>query len=709
LPQTGCIPLAVSPTATLAPGQTITRYQWNFGDGATSSLANPSHTYIKAGNYTVTLVATTAGGCTDTVVIERAVRVGEKPKAAFVNEPKVVCAYEMDYFTDKSTGAPDQWLWDFGGGMYSTAQHPVVPFSDTGYHTVTLIAYNNTCADTIVIPNAVYVNPPASIFTHINDCQNPYTKKMVDESLGAKSWLWEFGDGNTSTEQAPTHTYAKPGTYTVKQTVTNGTCTHASFRTIRVMDEKAGFTTTDTILCRNQVAAFRAQGINSANIAAWHWDFGDGTSSASVQTATHTYTKTGSYAVTLTITDLLGCKSSYTVPVTVYGPTAAFKPLVTESCLQDNRISFEETSATDGRHAIVKRIWNYGDATIDSIAAAPYQHRYAAAGSYNIGLTVVDAYGCRDSKTLPAAVLIAKPEASFGVNDTLTCTGKSISFTNSSKGLSPTYAWSFGDGATATSATPVHAYNKTGVYTVTLVATDKLGCKDSVTKKNLVTISFPKARMAVSDSIGTCPPLLVKFTNLSTNYTAISWDFGDGTNSRLDTPSHFYTAPGTYIAMLVATGPGGCTDTAYQKIVVKGPSGSFTYSPLVGCTPLQVNFTASTKNSTSLVWDFSDGSTVPSQGKTISHTYVTAGDFVPKLIVSDDAGCSIPILGKDTIRVVGVTTAFALSASQFCDNGQVQFTNQTVSNDYITGYRWQFGDGTTSTAAHPVHHYKKAG
>lgn len=709
LPQTGCIPLTVSPTATVISGQTITRYAWDFGDGNTSDAPAPSHTYTKPGTYAVSLVITTAGGCTDTVRIDSAVRVGEKPKAAFTNFPLVVCAFEMVAFTDKTTGPVDQWLWDFGGGMFSTEQNPVVPFSDTGYHHVTLVSYSNTCADTVLVPYAVYVKPPASIFTPVNNCENRYTKFFRDESLGATSWFWDFGDGNTSTEPAPTHTYARPGVYTVKQTVTNGQCTHSSFKEVSVLDEKAFFLTADSIVCRNENATFTAQGIRPENIASWQWDFGDGNRSATASTATHRYQQPGSYTVKLTVTDLLGCKSTYALPVTVYGPTANFVPLAAEACLKDNTVTFQESSTTDGRHPVVRRIWDFGDMTLDSTLAAPYQHRYTASGTYTVGLTVVDEFGCRDSKTIPAAVLIAQPQAVFGVKDSVSCTGKNISFSNTSTGIDPTYAWSFGDGNTTTTATPVHAYSKTGSYTIKLVVTDKYGCKDSLTKNDLVTISYPNAKMTVSDTLGTCPPLLVRFTNLSTDYTHVSWDFGDGTHSKLDTPSHFYTAPGTYIAMLIATGPGGCTDTLRQKIVVKGPSGSFTYSPLKGCNPLTVNFTASTKNSTSLIWDFSDGSTAPSQGSTTKHTYVSAGDFLPKIIVTDDAGCSVPIVGKDTIRVVGVAASFDVSATAFCNSGQVQFTNKTVSNDYITSYQWRFGDGATSTDKHPVHQYTKAG
>src|SRR5207253_861516 len=93
-------------------------------------------------------------------------------------------------------------------------------------------------------------------------------------------------------------------------------------------------------------------------------------------------------------------------------------------------------------------------------------------------------------------------------------------------------------------------------------------------------------------------------------YTSFSWNFGDGTSSTLDSPSHFYTTAGIYYAILTVTGPGGCVDTMMKKIEIKGPSGSFTYAPLSGCKPLVVSFTGTAKNNATYTWDFSDGSIV---------------------------------------------------------------------------------------------------
>lgn len=709
LPKNGCVPVSIAPTATVSPAHSVSHYRWNFGDGSTSTASNPSHSYVKAGDYDVSLVATTAEGCTDTVKMIRAVRAGEKPHAGFANTPTYVCPFEKVFFADKSTGNVDQWFWEFSDGGTSTEQNPVHQFSDTGWQYVRLIAFSNTCPDTVLLKNVVHVNPPIASFAVEQNCTDKFTKSFVDKSLGPQTWFWEFGDGTTSTEQNPVHVYRSTGTYSVRLTVTNENCTHSTVKTVMVIDEKADFTASDTVLCRNSVAGFTSSLINSNYIADWNWNFGDGTGSQNAGTAKHTYAKAGTYTVSLTIKDLLGCTSTKTTQVTIFGPTASFQSLTAASCLKENNIRFADASASDGQHPISKRIWNFGDSVIDSTASEPYQHRYTKAGTYTVSLTVVDDFGCRDNATQAAVVIIAQPVANFKAADTLTCTGKAVSFTNASVAVEPSYAWSFGDGGTSGSTNPSHAYSRTGTYAVKLLVTDKYGCKDSVTKTDLVRITYPEASFTLSDSVGTCPPLLVNFTNTSKDYASIAWDFGDGSSSTLDTPSHFYATPGTFYARLIAIGPGGCTDTLQKKIVVKGPSGTLSYGPLTGCEPLSVNFTASTQNSTSVVWDFSDGSTLHSKINATEHTYTIAGDFVPKLILTDAAGCSVPVVGTDTIHVKGISAAFTMNAAAFCNEGTVQFDNQTVSNDYITGYQWNFGDGGTSTDVHPKHRYATPG
>ncbi len=710
-PVTGCVPATVHPTATVTVNEPVASYLWNFGDGATSTSATPSHTYTRAGTYDVSLTITTVGGCTRTVTITRAVRVGVKPNADFTALPPNVCASDPVQFTDNSTGSDiDEWFWDFGDGQTSTLQNPSHLYSDTGYFNVTLIVMSNTCADTIRYNNIVHIKPPIAIFVAANNCATKYTKQFTDQSIGAETWFWEFGDGQTSTQQHPAHTYAATGTYTVTLTVTNGSCSHRTTRTVRVVDERAAFTPASPEVCRNTPLTFTANGINSANVQAWQWNFGDGSAiSNNPQSASHAYTTAGTYTVKLVIVDALGCRDSITHTINVYGATAAFQPSVASACIYNAEVTFNDQSVSDGQHPITSWQWDYGDGTTEIKTAPPFSHTYVTAGTYNVTLTVTDSYGCKDRVTRTAAVVISKPFADFFSPDVESCIGKPVSFINASAGSSVSSVWNFGDGQTSTVHHPVHQYGATGTYTVSLSIIDPYGCRDSITKLQYINISMPVAAFTVSDSVGTCPPMEVRFTSTAVNARSIFWDFGDGNTSVLTDPVHTYTLPGVYFAKQVITGPGGCQDSLVRRIELKGPSGSFSYSPLVGCNPLTVTFTATATNSATFLWDFTDGTTELTSDPTITHTYATAGEYIPRIILRDAAGCSVPIQGQDTIRVTGVVVDFFVDRPAACDQLAVNFTNSTVSNDYITSWLWSFGDGTTSTDAAPQHFYGTPG
>lgn len=708
-PQTGCVPLTINPTASITSNQPIASYLWNFGDGITSSLVTPAHTYSVAGTYNVSLIITTLGGCTDTAIITNAVTVGQKPTAAFTAVPTDVCAFQPVQFTDNSTGAVDHWFWQFGDGGTSTNQNPVYNYSDTGYFSVTLIVWSNTCPDTLTLADLVHVKPPIAVFNVNRSCVDKFRRDFVDQSIGATTWAWDFGDGNNSTMQNPSHVYAATGTYTVRLTVTNGTCSHFVQQVVQVVDENGTLSADNNPVCKNSNVNFTTNNINAANIASWQWSFGDGGSSSSATTAVHSYTAAGNYVTSLIITDVLGCSDTMTQAMTVYGPTSSFVANVPAACLGNSTVHFTDGSTTDGTHSIVQWTWNYDDGTIDSTSLPPYSHTYAASGSYLVTLSVRDSYGCTDLYAIPTSIIIAHPTANFDSPDTASCVGKPVHFNNTSTGSNLQYQWLFGDGLQSTTANPIHNYGAVGVYTVTLSILDQYGCRDTITKNNYIDISLPHASFTMSDSTSTCPPLLVNFINNSTGYTSLLWDFGDGNTSTMANPSHYYTTPGIFHPRLIITGPGGCSDSVTKTIQISGPQGTFSYASQVGCRPTTVTFTASTQNNVSFVWDFSDGNTVATTDSVITHTYTIAGNFLPKLILQDASGCSVPILGAFPITVLGVTVNFQPDIHRFCDSGSVVFQNNTVSNDPIINYSWNFGDGITSNLQQPTHSYNTPG
>jgi PKD repeat protein len=131
-------------------------------------------------------------------------------------------------FTDLSTGAPTSWSWDFGDGNTSTAQNPSHTYDTPGTYTVSLTATNSFGSDTVDKVDYITVNtpppPPTADFSGTPTLGDaPLSVSFTDLSTGAPtSWSWDFGDGNTSTAQNPSHTYANSGAYTVSLTVSNG-------------------------------------------------------------------------------------------------------------------------------------------------------------------------------------------------------------------------------------------------------------------------------------------------------------------------------------------------------------------------------------------------------------------------------------------------------------------------------------------------------
>jgi gliding motility-associated-like protein len=710
LPQQGCAPFSWTFGTSITSVDPVVTYAWDFGDGTTSTAANPTHIFAE-GLYTIQLITTTAGGCRDTVRSIGGIRASSKPTAAFIATPREVCAFTPVQFTNQSTGEVNNWLWLFGDGGSSTQANPSHAYEDTGFFNVTLIVGNYGCYDTLVMRDYIYVNPPIARFNPVINCDAPFVRSFTDLSLGANEWYWNFGDGNNSTQQNPVHTYSAVGNYTVSLTVKNTLtgCEHTATQIIIIADEQAAFSADLLEVCRRSAVQFSALQNHPGGIVNYEWNFGDG-NTGSGQSAVHTYLQAGTYEVSLIITDAAGCKDSLIRPayIRVNGPAADFSASVPGSCMATS-VGFTDLTVTDGIHSVTQWKWNFGDGVMQVFTAPPFSHSYSTAGSYDVTLTVTDASGCIDSVTKNNTLIISAPVASFATMDTASCPGKAISFTNTSTGPSLSYAWNFGDGNTSTEAAPVHIYSRDGSYAISLRITDMYGCTALLSRPNYVRIVTPMAAFSMSDSIGNCPPLIVQFTNQSANQSNISWDFGDGTFSTEANPAHFYNVAGIYFPKLTITGAGGCVVVATKRVVVRGPSGTFSYQDFTGCSPLAVNFRAVTNSRTSFVWDFNDGTTVLSNDSVISHTYTVPGIYVPKMIIKDAAGCSVAVTGPDTIMVSGVAAGFTADKQLLCSNGTVQFTNNTVSNDIITGYAWDFGDGATSTLASPSHFYSVEG
>lgn len=222
-PTHGAAPLTVSFTDLSTGGPT--GWEWDFGDGNTSSEEHPLHHYRSAGSYTVVLTVTDGAGW-DSVTKVAYVTVGVPiPVADFSATPPSGPAPLEVTFTDLSSNTPTSWAWDFGDGGVSTDQHPSHTYSSPGAYAVSLTARNESGPDTETKLGYITVTVP----TPVADFSATPVTGRASESVSftdlssntPSAWAWTFGDGGASTAQHPTHEYVGAGLYTVTLTVTN--------------------------------------------------------------------------------------------------------------------------------------------------------------------------------------------------------------------------------------------------------------------------------------------------------------------------------------------------------------------------------------------------------------------------------------------------------------------------------------------------------
>lgn len=312
-------PTTFTDQSTITVGN-ISGWAWNFGDNTTSAQQSPTHTYASAGNYQVTLTTTSSTGCTNTITVQ--VTVYPLPAAAFNNSS--VCLNSPTQFTDASTittGSITGWAWNFGDNGTSLLQNPTHSYTAAGTYTVTLIVTSSFgCIDTISQPITVFALPVVNLTADDTDGCVTHCVNFTDLStvVGGTitGWLWDFGDGNTSTAQNPNHCYTTPGTYDVSLTVTTnngctGSFTNFAYIVVYPLPTAEFSASPNPTSVLNPVIQFTD--LSQGNPISWAWTFGDN-GTDTLQNPIHTYPNDNTgvhiYTVTLSITDVHGCTST---------------------------------------------------------------------------------------------------------------------------------------------------------------------------------------------------------------------------------------------------------------------------------------------------------------------------------------------------------------------------------------------------------------
>ncbi|GJM31880.1 MAG: hypothetical protein DHS20C18_08810 [Saprospiraceae bacterium] len=641
------------------------QWLWNFGDGMTSTVANPLHAYTEPGSYLVCLTVTNECGSDQSCNLITLGCAGASAAFTFEADEFVL------EFSGESTVSGLDWNWDFGGGNTDQGIFVTHTFPGPGVYPVCLQVTTNCGPLTYCEEVEVTCAPPPANFNYGSSDLN--YSFISDANPDIDIWSWDFGDGTFSNFPNPLHSFPTFGQYEVCLTVGNDCGMSETCQIINVACDPPqanfGMSVDELVIELSDLSVL--------NPMEWLWDFGDGNTSAEINT-THTYNLPGTYEVCLTVSgDCGSSESCQTVTVSCAAPEANF--FTDPIALQLNCVDLSTNNPTSW-------LWDFGDGS-SSTEQSP-SHTYDAPGSYGVCLVATSICGSTEFCQV-ISISCTAPGAGFSFEDD----DLNVDFTDLSVNGPTQWLWNFGDGTGSTEPSPQHAYTSPGTYEVCLTVSSICGNTQSC---ETITISCQEPVAAYNF---TADELALSFTDNSTgNVSNWMWTFGDGSTSSQVNPQHTYALPGNYQVCLSVTGICGTTQSCQTISISCAPP-----TPDFGITidELTVNLLdQSTGAPTSWQWALSDGTVVSTSE--FAHTFDTPGEYEICLTVSNICGtntdCTII-----TVSCAAPQAAFTNSADELA----VSFTDLTTVNP--TAWSWDFGDGSISDLASPMHTYALPG
>lgn len=554
-------------TINLSNGPTF--HYWEFGDGNISSDPNPLHTYQNAGTYTIKYRAGSQETCNPLDSATTTITFLPRQDVDFNISDTLLCIPALVDFTNLSSPTSAQnYIWNFGDGSPTiTVNSPQHNYTTTGTFQVTLTSSASGYCNPVVIDSATIIATDDTInadfnYLTISDCDS-FSLAFNNASFGATNYLWSFGDGTTSTQINPSHTYTNAGTYQVKLVAeSTGACDVADSLTLPVTftpRQDVSFTVDNNSGCLPLTVSFTDQSIGGPG-RTYLWTFGDGgPSSTSDTTVTHTYTTVGTFTAVLTVTDTGACNviDSDTVTITTSNDstTAAFTYTIVKDDCDELTVEFTDQSTNS-----TSVFWEFGDSTT-STERNPL-HTYTTADTFQVVMTVNAPATCNVTDTARATFIkLPAVEALPVVNSG--CVPYQVDLQNNSSNAT-SYQWQLDNAFLSTDTLPVIELPNSGNYQLTLTAYNPNTCNDSSTAS--VSFSVHELPTAYFETDTNSYPIYtdVQFDNQSSSPARYLWEFGDGEISNEVDPAHFYTAEGTYGPCVNVTDSNSC-EAVYCK------------------------------------------------------------------------------------------------------------------------------------------------
>lgn len=687
-PLSGMPPLAVTFTNT---STSATNFLWDFGDGQSSTATNAVHNYTNPGVFTVALTAIGNTG-TNTLTRTNYITVTNflPVTVNFAASPTNGFAPMLVTFTNLSANATNH-LWDFGDGSFSSVLNPTHTFANAGLYTITLNSTGPGGSNSLTRVNFISVSnapplitaQPASLIT----TQGNNAAFTVSATGTALQYQWRknaavIPGANATTLSLTNVQPSDIALYSVIVSNTSGSVISSNASLTLV-------TSNDEIIVTGPPYLENFNVMGSSGTTAPHgWFVGTGTaavSSKTVASSTGSSSTGGNYNFGSSgnsdralgslaassgqrdtearfVNESGSAITSFTVDYTgeqwrVGGSGSVNNALVMQYSLDgvnftamgvgfdfNTPIDSGTANALDGNSS-GNRVTGLGDIYTPSPAIPDGQVFYLRWADAND--TSSDHAIAVDDLTITFTLSNPPPPAvvvNFTANPTNGLAPLLVNFTNLSSGAT-NYSWTFGDGNNSAATNPSNTYTNAGSYSVTLMAIGA-GGTNSVTFTNYITVTNapppppPPAPVVnfIADITAGLAPLIVNFTNLSTNAMDFAWTFGDGHTATNTNPSNTYSNAGTFSVSLTAIGLGGTNSVTLTDYIIvtnapppppPAPVANFIADITGGLAPQTVTFTNLSTNATNFAWTFGDGHTATNASP--SNTYTNAGTFTVSL------------------------------------------------------------------------------
>lgn len=766
LTQTGCDSLIIPFNSTIAPNITGTTYAWDFGDGTSSNVADPTHIYrnlTSASNIvdTAQITVTTPNGCTDNASTTITVR--PYVNALFTVDKIAGCTpLTVDTRAITYIGIPtSNYVWSYGDGYNPTGiinpsahTYPANPApgpNDTYPLRLTVSDPSGLCTDFMEKTITVYAAAKAN-FTQqeVYGC-NPFTVDFANSSSSNSStFLWDFGDGTTTIVSNPpakefSNTTDATLPYNIQLTATTADgCIHDTTANIYVYRYvNADFAVNITEGCSPVTVGITNN--SSGGNYRWYWNSqtgvgdADKTSTNSTEAFTHTYTNnTGSditYYLTVVAENADGCSELFTREILVHSSiTAGFTFSQPDSCNASD-VVFTNTSIGGGSYTMN---WNFGDgtsvATTTNTVNKTFTNNTTSDIVYTVILSAMSENGCPDTHQENITVW-SRVEANFNIPISQGCPDAATqlfpaTIQNTSIGnAANTYQWFINGTLLPTAPTNkdnfVHDYFNDQpaprTYNIRLVATNPHGC--STEKTGTITVfEYVDAVFSITNPAG-CTPWDVELENQSTapaSNTNYLWEYGDNTSSGISDPVHthlFYNESREndrpYTITLKVTSQNYCYDafTATPVTIYHQPLAKFYIDPKSSCPPLEANMNnLDSRGYNMFQWIYGDGDTTTINSTTAEinrlHSYPnTSIDFTQNywLKLYVESNQGCWHMDSTMLNVFPDVIADFTYDMAGCSPFVASFTNGSTSP--ATQFYWDFKDGSNSNQEDVLHRF----